>query len=139
MADSRFSLGGYLIRFLFALVLVFATYSPAKYNWYRWFMESQDKLDPLLILSGVILLIGWTIYLRATLRSLGIIGAVLAGALFGAVIWLLIGYDLLSLSDTLVLQYVVLIMVAVILATGISWSHIRRRLTGQIDVDDVDE
>jgi hypothetical protein len=139
MADSRFSLGGYLIRLLFALVLVFATYSPSQYNWYRWFMEIQDKLDPLLILSGVVLLIGWTIYLRATLRSLGIIGATLAAALFGAVIWLLIGYDLLSLSDTLVLQYIVLIMIAVILATGMSWSHIRRRLTGQLDVDDVDE
>jgi hypothetical protein len=26
-----------------------------------------------------------------------------------------------------------------VLATGMSWSHIRRRLSGQADVDDVDE
>ena len=38
-----------------------------------------------------------------------------------------------------VLQYIVLIMVSLVLATGMSWSHIRRRLTGQLDVDDVDE
>ena len=30
-------------------------------------------------------------------------------------------------------------MLAVILATGMSWSHIRRRLTGQFDVDDMDD
>lgn len=139
MASTNFSLGGYLTRLIFALVLVFATYNPSQYNWYRWFIEITDKFDPLLILSGILLLIGWTIYLRATLRSLGIVGAVLAAALFGAVIWLLIGYELLSLSDTLVLQYIALTMVAVVLATGMSWSHIRRRLTGQLDVDDVDE
>jgi len=27
----------------------------------------------------------------------------------------------------------------VILAVGMSWSHIRRRLSGQADMDDVDE
>jgi hypothetical protein len=32
-----------------------------------------------------------------------------------------------------------LVMVATILAIGMSWSHVRRRLTGQADVDDVDE
>jgi len=28
---------------------------------------------------------------------------------------------------------------ATILAIGLSWSHVRRRLSGQTDVDDVDE
>ena len=139
MATVAFSLGAFLTRFLFALVLVFATYNPSQYNWYRWFVDSTNKLDPLLVLSGVVLLIGWVIYLRATLRSLGIIGTVLAVALFGAIIWLLISYELLSLSATGMLQYIVLTMVAVVLAIGISWSHIRRRLTGQLDVDDIDE
>jgi Family of unknown function (DUF6524) len=30
-------------------------------------------------------------------------------------------------------------VVATILAIGMSWSHVRRRLSGQADVDDVDE
>jgi hypothetical protein len=30
-------------------------------------------------------------------------------------------------------------MLAAIMATGMSWSHIRRRMSGQLDVDDVDE
>jgi hypothetical protein len=32
----------------------------------------------------------------------------------------------------------VLLVSAIILAIGLSWSHLRRRLTGQADVDEVD-
>ncbi|MCB1862776.1 MAG: hypothetical protein KDI47_13770, partial [Gammaproteobacteria bacterium] len=74
-----------------------------------------------------------------TLRSLGVIGTTLAVALFGVLIWLLIDRNLLSLENTTLLQYIGLSIVAIIMAIGISWSHIRRRLTGQLDVDDVDE
>jgi hypothetical protein len=34
--------------------------------------------------------------------------------------------------------YIVLIVICWILAIGVSWSHIRRRITGQVDVDEVD-
>ena len=136
--DRRFNLNNFLIRLLVALVLVFATYNPSGYSWFHWFLNSEDKLDPLLILAGVVLVIGWAIYLRATIRSLGPIGTGLAIAFFAAVIWVLVGYDILSLTSTTLLQYIVLVMLAAIMATGISWSHIRRRMTGQLDVDDVE-
>ena len=102
-------------------------------------MGAADKLDPLLLLAGVVLLIGWVIYLRATMRSLGVLGTFLAIAFFGAIVWVLVGYGILSLTNTTLLEYVVLFMIGAIMATGLSWSHIRRRLTGQIDVDEVDE
>ena len=34
--------------------------------------------------------------------------------------------------------YIILVVISGVLATGISWSHIRRRMTGQVDVDDVE-
>jgi len=34
---------------------------------------------------------------------------------------------------------VILILISSILAVGISWSHIRRKISGQVDADDVDE
>ena len=139
MAETRFSFVGFLIRLIAALILVFASYNPFEYSWYHLFLNAQNKLDPLLILAGLVLLIGWIIYLRATLRSLGVIGTTLAVALFGVLIWLLIDRNLLSLENTTLLQYIGLSVVAIIMAIGISWSHIRRRLTGQLDVDDVDE
>ena len=60
-------------------------------------------------------------------------------AFFAALIWVLIDYNILSIENTKVLTYVVLVMVSAIMATGMSWSHIRRRMSGQLDVDDVDE
>ena len=138
MAEKRFNFYSFLIRFVVALVLVFASYNPSEYSWYKWFMRAENKLDALLLFAGVVLVIGWAIYLRATVRSLGATGTLLAVAFFGALVWLLIDYDLLSLSNINALQYVVLVMLGAILATGISWSHIRRRMTGQADVDEVD-
>ena len=120
-------------------MLVFASINPSGYSWYHWFMGAADKLDPLLILGLVVLLIGWAIYIRATIRSLGVIGTMLALAFFGALIWSLVRYGVLSLENTTAFGYVVLVMLAAIMATGISWSHIRRRMTGQVDVDEVSE
>ncbi len=138
MLDKQFSFGNYLIRLLIALILVFATYNPTGNSWLHWFMGADNQLDPLLVFCGVVLLIGWVIFLRSTLRSLGAIGTLLAIAFFSALIWLLIGYDLLSMDDTTILSYIILVMIAAIIATGMSWSHIRRRMSGQLDVDDVE-
>ena len=32
----------------------------------------------------------------------------------------------------------IMVVISGVLATGISWSHIRRRMTGQVDVDEVE-
>ena len=139
MAVKRFSFVNFLIRFVMALVLVFGTYNPSEYSWYHWFIHAADKFDPLLIFALVVLIIGWVIYLRATLRSLGGIGTILAVAFFAALTWMLISYGWLSLDSPSIFTWVVLTMLAAIMATGMSWSHIRRRMSGQLDVDDVDE
>ena len=139
MAVKKFSFTDFLIRFVMAVVLVFATYNPSEYSLYHWFIRTSDKLDPLLAFSAVVVLIGWVVYLRATVRSLGAIGTFLAIAFFATLTWLMIDYNLLSVENIEVLTYVVLVMLAAIIATGMSWSHIRRRMSGQLDVDDVDQ
>ena len=139
MAVKRFTFLNFLIRFVLAVVLVFCTYNPSGHSWYHWFMEAVDKVNPVIIFAGVVLLIGWVIYLRATIRSLGEIGTLLAVAFFAALTWVLIDYNVLSVENIEVLTYVVLVMLSAIMATGMSWSHIRRRMSGQLDVDDVDQ
>ena len=88
---------------------------------------------------GVVLLIGWTIYLRATLRSLGPFGLVLAVAFFGTLVWLLVDTGLIPANSVRAITYIVLVIISGVLAVGVSWSHVRRRITGQADVDEVDE
>jgi hypothetical protein len=48
-------------------------------------------------------------------------------------------YGWLSLDNPTTLSWVSLILLSVLLAIGVSWSHVRRRITGQVDVDDVEE
>lgn len=139
MADKGFDFSNFIIRLVMALLLVFVTYNPSGYSWYHWFTGAENKIDPLIALAAVVLIIGWAIYLRATIRSLGAIGTTLTVAFFGTIIWALIDYDLLSLDSTTVLVYIVLVMVSAVMAVGLSWSHIRRRMTGQIDVDETDD
>jgi len=139
MANRGFDFSSFLIRLAVALVLVFATYNPSGYSWYHWFIEAENKVDPLIALAAIVLIIGWVIYLRATIHSLGLIGTSLAATLFGTIIWALVYYGLLSLDNITILSYIILVMLSLMMALGISWSHIRRRISGQVDVDDHDD
>jgi hypothetical protein len=93
----------------------------------------------MMALAGILLLIGWTIYLRATARSLGMFGLLLAAAFFGAILWLMIDWGLLHVDSVTAITYIILLIMCGILAIGISWSHIRRRMTGQVDVDEIED
>lgn len=88
--------------------------------------------------AGIALLGGWLVYLTATMRSIGVLGIVFAAAFFAAVIWLFSSWGWLDPRNTSSMTWVVLFVCSAILAVGISWSHIRRRLTGQADVDEVE-
>ena len=90
-------------------------------------------------LAGLILLIGWIVYLRATLRSLGIFGISLATAFFGTLFWMIIDWGIIAADNTPAVTYIIQTILCFIMATGMSWSHIRRRMSGQIDADDVDQ
>lgn len=138
MAQSSFGLGDFLWRWIFAQILVLASFNPTAYSYARWAAASWEDDLPLVLLLGIILLIGWIIFLRATLRSIGIIGIVLIVGLTGSLLWVLIDRGLLSLDRVDVLTWVGVIGVGLILGLGMSWSHIRRMLSGQLDVDDVD-
>jgi hypothetical protein len=54
------------------------------------------------------------------------------------VIWLLISSGIVSANSGKGIARVVLIAVSLVLAVGMSWSHMSRRLTGQSDTDVVD-
>jgi hypothetical protein len=138
MAVKSIGWVGIVLRFFVAIILVFATYNPTDYSYYDWFRNMLPEIDPLVIFAGVVLLIGWTIFLRATVRSLGAFGLLLAFAFFGTLIWLLIFWDIVPADNVTKITYIILVVISGVLATGISWSHIRRRMTGQVDVDDVE-
>lgn len=53
-------------------------------------------------------------------------------------IWVLVDFGLLALGQGSVLTWITLVILSLILAIGISFSLFRRRISGQVDVDDVE-
>ena len=122
---------GFLIRLIFALVLVLLTYNPTRFNYVVWAQEQfQDNLS-IVVLNGLILLIGYIVYLRATFRSIGPVGILLAAAVLGAVLWVLADNGIFDPTNSKLTTWIGLVCLAFILAIGLSWSHIRRRISGQ--------
>ena len=133
------SFQGIVVRFIVAIGLVTLTWNPSDYNFYQWAMANWVDMKPVIVFVGLVLLIAWIVFLRATTRSLGAIGIILALALAGSVLWLILDYGLVDPANRTTLSWVVLILLSAILAAGMSWSHLRRRMAGQTDVDDVEE
>jgi len=130
---------GFLIRWLFAFVLLAATYNPTQWNFVRWAMANYTDMLSVTVLVGLVLFVGYIIYLRATLRSIGVFGMILVMAVAGTLIWVLLDQGFISLENPTVNTWLGIVILSIVLAIGLSWSIVRRKLSGQADVDDVDE
>ena len=129
---------GFLIRWAGALVLLSATYNPTQWNFYRWAVANwEDKLS-ITVLLALILCVGYIIYLRATLRSIGLFGMLLILAIAGTVLWVMHDQGWINFEDPSLLTWIGILVMSLVLAVGLSWSIVRRHLSGQADVDDVD-
>jgi hypothetical protein len=133
--------GGIAARAVSALVLVFATYNPEGVSFYHWAIAplrtgvSTSGPTSLKFLVGLALMGGWAVFLNATRRSIGLGGALLVLAISGGLVWLLIDVGIVSASSSRGITHVVLICTALLLAVGMNWSHLSRRLSGQVDMD----
>ena len=66
-------------------------------------------------------------------------GRIFTPALFGALFWVLADLRLLDTGNRDLVTWLILTVAATILGIGVSWSHVRRRISGQADVDDVED
>jgi hypothetical protein len=132
------STSGISLRILFALLLVILTYNPSGYSYFHWVYNTWSELTPYLAIAGIVLLIGWGIYANATFNSLGLIGIILLSALFASLVWLFIYWGWLSIDNVSAMAWVIEVLFAIILGVGMCWSHITRRLSGQQDVDEIE-
>ena len=135
--SAEFDWAGFFMRLAGSLFLVLATYNPSGYSFTHWLKDafSNSGLGPEHFVVGVILLIGWVILLTATQRSMGTLGLVLEALLFGGIVWMLVDFGWISIDSTSEFTWIILIILSVMLAIGLSWSHFWRRLTGQFEVD----
>ncbi|MDH5737608.1 MAG: DUF6524 family protein [Gammaproteobacteria bacterium] len=131
----------FLLRFLMALTLVLFSYNPTDYCYLSWVMEAwkAGSAGPEHLFVGVLFVIGWSIFLVATFNSLGLTGLILGAVFFASLIWMLVDFGVLAASSMTAVTWIALICLSALLAIGISWSHVWRRLTGQLVVDEIEQ
>lgn len=134
MAVSGISWPGLLARIAFAVALVLLTFNPSGTSFYHWLAAPPPGITALKAFAGVLLLVGWVVCLRTAFVALGWLGLVLGAALLGTLVWLLVDLKWIDITGGSTLTWVALLGVGVVLGVGLSWSLIRARATGQIEV-----
>ena len=125
-------LGGMLVRILFAVILVVATWNPAGVSYVGWALIDTSTFDATKALVGVLLLAGWIMAVRATWVSLGLMGVVLAAVVIGVFVWWLISIGIVA-TDGRGFLWIMLVAIGVVLGIGMGWSLVRAKATGQVE------
>ena len=135
--------GGIAVRFVAALLLVYLTFNPTGFSWFHWTIKPMidmptaalGTLNPLKVLAGIALAACWWFFLQASQRSLGVVGAFFILALVATFFWALSYWHIFTPGSSTAIAHLTLITVALILGLGLSWSSVKRRITGQQDTD----
>ena len=137
--EPGFTIRSFFLRLVFALAVVLLTFNPSGFSFFHWARDAflGSSLGPLHVLAGIALLIGWVLFVGATRQSLGLVGVLLVAGLFAVLVWMLFFYNVLQTGSSAILTWIILIGVAVVLTVGMSWAHLRRRMSGQATVDEV--
>jgi drug/metabolite transporter (DMT)-like permease len=130
---------GFILRWAVAFGLLAATFNPTEWNYTRWAQMNFSDQMPLAVFLGLLLAVGYIVYLRATLRSIGALGMALVLAVAAALLWVLYDYGFVTFDNPTQNTWLGLVALSLVLGIGLSWSHVRRKLSGQADMDDVDE
>jgi hypothetical protein len=129
---------GILLRWLGAFALLAAIFNPTAWNYVTWARANWADQMPLIVFTGLILAVLAMVYLVATMRSIGLLGALVIVAIFAAGLWVLTDWGLLGLDNSALNIWLGIFALSLILGIGMSWSILRQRLSGQQTTDEVD-
>ena len=133
--SGSISFTGIMIRIVVSLLLVLLTYNPGGYSYFHWVLADLGAFDALKGFVGAVLLVAWVVFVRTALVSLGSLGVILSALVLGTLVWMLYDFGLLSTTRSSAFVWIILVVTGIILGIGLSWSLIRQRATGQVEVD----
>jgi Family of unknown function (DUF6524) len=128
---------GILLRWLGAFLLLAAIFNPTRWNYVSWARSNWADQMPLIVFVGLILAVITMVYLVSTMRSIGILGAIVIIAIFAAGLWVLSDWGLLGLGNSALNIWLGIFAMSLILGVGMSWSILRQRISGQQTTDEV--
>jgi hypothetical protein len=118
----------FLWRWLLALSLVFGTYNAQEESFYHLVQGKIDAHLSVKVLAGLVLAILFTICLRTTIKSMTFAGMIVAAIFVAVVIWVMSDYDLVVIAGNDYVIFFGQIILATVIAIGMSWGQFRRRL-----------
>lgn len=130
---------GILLRWLGAFLLLAAIFNPTEWNYVTWARTNWADQMPLIVFCGLVLAVIAMVYLVSTMRSIGILGAIVIAAIFAAGLWVLTDWGLLELGSSALNIWLGILALSLILGVGMSWSILRQRLSGQQTTDEVND
>jgi hypothetical protein len=133
--SGSISFTGIMIRIVVSLLLVLLTYNPGGYSYFHWVLADLGAFDALKGFVGAVLLVAWVVFVRTALVSLGSLGVILSALVLGTLVWMLYDFGLLSTTRSSAFVWIILVVTGIILGIGLSWSLIRQRATGQVEVN----
>ena len=128
---------GIILRWLGAFLLLAAIFNPTQWNYFAWARRAWADQMPLIVFVGLLLAVAAMVYVVATMRSIGILGALVIAAIFAAGIWVLTDWGVLGLTNSALNTWLGILALSLILGVGMSWSILRQRLSGQQTTDEV--
>jgi len=121
--------GGVTVRLLACLALVFATWNPTGVSFFDW--VTGPASFSLKLAAAAALLLLHILFFRITWLSLGAAGLAFVLALLLAGLFTLSELDAIDLGRAQTRGYSFLVIVACTLMIGLTWSLMKRRVTGQ--------
>jgi len=122
---------GIIVRTLTCFLLVFATWNPTGYNFVSWARSSPWASWPEIAAAGALLFALHVLFLRIAWVSLGADGISASLAVMIAGLLTLYEFDLVDLWQGSVWPYLLLSAFSLVLAVGMTWSLLKRRIVGQ--------
>ena len=113
------------LSFVAVLVLAVVTWNPSGPSYVHWVTDWESGITPAKAFLGVVLTVGWVVAFLSAWKSLGVIPTGLLGAFIGTGLWWAIDSTGATLSARGI-SYVVLVAIAAMLATAMSWGRVVR-------------
>ncbi len=128
---NRFGLDSFFLRFIFAAVVVFATYNAEGFSYFHWILNNLGDLNLYMAGAAVALVLSWIMLIRASIASLTLIGFLAVVIAFSLLDWLIIQRLGLDASSRGAIIYIIELTIAVVLSIGVPWSQLKRKFLPQ--------
>lgn len=126
-----FTAGNFFIRWVLCLFIVFATYNPSRFSYWHWLVETEGLL-PYKMFTSFVVVIAYSVVFMVSRKAFDLLGLLLVVGLAISAVWIVFDLGLFSPYTEGVVVVICQVALATVMAIGLSYSHLRSQLSGQV-------